>query len=260
MYCRNCGAPLAEDAKFCTVCGVEVPVADAAAGARAERAQWAKSSLNSLNGLASNLQTSISGKGVSAKIHLTGVNLLLVVGGITMAVTALILVFAIFPSWVDILEIIDLYDDDVAILGSVLLGIFGIAYIYVAVMPVAYTIMDLLGPSARFVGAAWRSCCVFVIYGVIMWLGSECFDEPSLMGDSLKGVLYLAFGSYGALLKETLLPGLIALFCATLAFYLSGATTFADYWGALNPKTGYALDVRKMLGKKNGASGFPNSK
>lgn len=205
---------------------------------------------DSLDGFADRFQ-GIAEKQGAANVHMTGANLLLAINGVIMGILAVILACAIINGCGDVLDIIDLYDDEVAAIGSILFIVFGICYVCAAAMPVVYTVMNIIAPSKGTVGAAWRAGIVFVVFAIAMWAGSEIFDEPSLMGDSLSGILFLSFGGYGRLLGHTLVPGLVALVFTSAAFYLSGATSTHDYANALNPKAGTAVDFREAFTRRD---------
>ncbi|KFI86115.1 hypothetical protein BSAE_1715 [Bifidobacterium pullorum subsp. saeculare DSM 6531 = LMG 14934] len=250
MYCRNCGTLLTDDAKFCASCGTST-AANKPQQSNSEEQAWISMPHTSLDGFANKIQNLANNSSIPAKIHMTGANLLLVVNGIIMVIMAIILAYAIISGCGDVLEVINLYNDEVAIIGSILLIVFGICYIYTAAMPAIFTVINILAPKKETVGAAWRACIIFIAYAFIMWVGSETFNEPSLMGDSLSGILYFSFGVYGVLLEKTLIPGLLALLCTSAAFYFSGARSINDYINALNSRKVTTIDFRKIFSNHN---------
>ena len=250
MYCRNCGTLLADDAKFCDSCGTST-AANKSQQSNSKEQSWINTPHTSLNGFANKIQTLADNSSIPTKIHMTGANVLLAVNGIIMAIMAIILAYAIINGCGDVLEVIDLYNDEVAIIGSILLIVFGICYIYTAALPVVFTVINILVPKKETVGAAWRASIIFIAYAFIMWVGSEAFDEPSLMGDSLSGILYFSFGVYGVLLGKTLIPGLIALLCTSAALYCSGARSIHDFISAIDSRNVTTIDFRKIFSNHN---------
>lgn len=156
MYCRNCGTLLTDDAKFCASCGTST-AANKPQQSNSEEQAWISMPHTSLDGFANKIQNLANNSSIPAKIHMTGANLLLVVNGIIMVIMAIILAYAIISGCGDVLEVINLYNDEVAIIGSILLIVFGICYIYTAAMPAIFTVINILAPKKRNSGCSLAS-------------------------------------------------------------------------------------------------------
>ena len=220
MFCKNCGASLKDDAKFCTQCGTPCESLPTAAGGAAGRPQPAATPVASGGVL-------FSSGGPNPVMKLA-----LAVSCALYLILALVWVVKTIVEASDLPDFFSFFYEDEAAGGTAFFCFVGIVTALL-ILDAALSLVRIFVSKDGFftrttVCRSLASAVLFLICGVALMLLHEVFDDWTLGDSGWSYTVYTTFYVYGNLFKHCLIPliiGIVVEACAMAKLPLADVGT-----------------------------------